>query len=229
MTGVRRVPYVTIAICVGTMAAIAAVLGYFSPTLLVLLDPARIGHQYYIPSESMLPTLEIGEHIDPLRVVPGALNRGSIIVFQTPKSTRIDRIAAIGGDMVALKDGVVFIDGKAAPQRLAGAGPTLPHGSSTRLLIERFPGEGHSHRLLDAGESDGDNYGPIRVPADTFFVLGDNRDRAADSRFPPTMAGVGMVRAGQVLGVADTISWSGQRQRIGRPIDGLAETQVARK
>lgn len=223
----RQLPYLTMVICLGTMAAIAGGLAYFWPALLVLFDPARIGHQYYIPSESMLPTFEVNDRVDPLQVTPGALHRGAIVLFQAPGSARIDRIAAIGGDMVALKNGFVIVNGKPVAQRAMSTGPTLAEGTPTRLLLERFPGEDHWHRILDAKNTDQDDWAPVRVPTDALFVLGDNRDNAADSRFPPDAGGVSMVSLQQVIGVVDTVVWSAHRWRVGRPVDDLAPDRKA--
>jgi signal peptidase I len=51
------------------------------------------------------------------------------------------------------------------------------------IVRERLP-SGVSYDTIDAGRSLGDDYGPVTVPADHLFLMGDNRDRSADSRFP---------------------------------------------
>src|SRR3546814_6417136 len=63
---------------------------------------------------------------------------------------------------------------------------------SSDLRFETLPG-GRSYDTIDleAGYSPGDNYGPITIPADDVFLMGDNRDRSADSRFPLSELGLG--------------------------------------
>jgi signal peptidase I len=166
----------------------------------------------------MRPTLDVNDRIVPHVVTPGSLRPGVVVVFKTPTEVRVDRIAAVGGDTIALQSGVVVLNGKPVPEQASGDGPTID-GTPTQIMRERFPGEPRWHRMLDAGRSGQDDMLPLRLAPNTLFLLGDDRDFAADSRFPPDEDGAGLVPVSDVIGIVDTVMWSKHRSRIGRPLD----------
>ncbi len=113
------------------------------------------------------------------------------------------RIAGLPGDTVQLVAGHVVINGKLIELVNTGEAPVRRHGRRTRTYYEQFPGEQTPHRILDSGRTAGDRTPPVKVPANRFFVLGDNRDVARDSRFPATgrkPRGVGLVAVADVAG-----------------------------
>ena len=122
---------------------------------------------FWIPSESMAPTLEEND-----RVVVSKLgdvanpSRGDIIVFSRPpglvsgEEHLIKRVIGLPGDRVAFADGGVFINDQPLPE------PYLPPGTETLQLTD--PG-----CLLDD---------PCVVGPDQYWMMGDNRDESADSR-----------------------------------------------
>lgn len=224
----RRLPWITVSICTAAMLAVAGVGYFFSPSLFVLFQAGRVLKPYYIPSESMRPTLNVDDTVMPLTLPPQKIRRGMILVFNAPSGVRVGRAVGLSGDTIELRGGVPFINGHAVSQRSIRPGPTLSDGTETRLIAERLPGEDHDHLVLDAGDSDGDNRPLVRVPAGSLFLLGDNRDFAADSRFPISQLGVEMVPATTVIGIVDTLYWSKDRARIGVPIDRSIPRQVAR-
>jgi signal peptidase I len=176
---------------------------------------------FYAPSESMAPTIGKGDKFIADMRWRGPFQRGDLVIFNGPDNARVSRIAAIEGDKIAMRGGVPIVNGVAAVQ--------YPHGQTTfvgsdglqtaTLLIERLPGETSIHRVLDTGVSEFDNTQEVTVPANHFFVLGDNRDNSADSRVPPEIGGAGMVPFAAVIGRPLYIHWSSDRSKIGTRLD----------
>ena len=169
--------------------------------LLALAIRTVVVQAFKIPSGSMLPTLQIGDHILVNKFLYGprleipltqiSLGRlpglrkprpGDVIVFIWPKDRSKDfikRVIAVEGQTVEVRNRQVFIDGKPWDD---------PHAT---WVMQR-----------GLGGAAGDNYGPYTVPRDYVFVMGDNRDQSYDSRF------WGPVPIADIKGQALVIYWS---------------------
>jgi len=121
---------------------------------------------YKVPAASMEPTLLIGDHILVDRSMSGRNpKRGDIIVFEFPEDKRkafVKRVVAVGGDVVAGKDKELYVNNKLVKDSYA---------------VHNEP------YVIPASMNSRDNFGPVTVPAGSYFVMGDNRDRSYDSRF----------------------------------------------
>jgi signal peptidase I len=135
---------------------------------------------YRIPSESMAPTLQVGDQVivnrfsHHLGAQPG---RGDIVVFHPPTATDetfIKRVVGVAGDRIAVRDGRVVRDGE--PQREPYARPC---GDAAACNTPR----------------------PVSVPDGHVYVLGDNRGASQDSRV------WGSVPVADVIGEAVAIYW----------------------
>ena len=134
---------------------LAVALGIVLPVRAWIVEPI------FIPTASMEPTLPVGRHLflDKLTLHRRKIERGDIVVFKPPTGEdeeMVKRVIGLPGESVELKDKAVFIDGKAL---------------SEDYIQHKRAGE----RL------EGDNLGPVVVPEDSYFVLGDNRDESNDS------------------------------------------------
>ena len=130
--------------------------------LISLIVRVFIAEPRYIPSESMFPTLEIGDRlvVEKVSYRLGEIHRGDIVVFQPPPQLQqqgyhanqafIKRAIALAGDTVAVKEGVVLVNGQA--------------------LQEDYIAQPPNYELI-----------PITVPEGTIFVMGDNRNNSNDS------------------------------------------------
>jgi len=152
---------------------------------------------FRIISGSMEPTLLVGDFLLVSRAAYGAAipgtglrvpgyerpSRGEIVVFRgphEPETELVKRLVGLPGDTLAMRDGVLYINGE--PQRESYA-------------VHRFPGdlahpwmEWQRAYLLPGTDADSyqptlENWGPIVIPPDHFFMLGDNRDDSLDSRY----------------------------------------------
>lgn len=131
-------------------------------TIAVMLAVRRwVAAPIYIASDSMAPTLTKGHHLvlDRVTYLFREPRRGEIISFESPVGEEhgsVKRVIAVAGDSVELREKRVYINGEPQYERYA---------------YYARPGE-----LLQ-----GDNLGPLTVPAGHLFVLGDNRDNSNDS------------------------------------------------
>ena len=183
--------------------------------VLALLIRTFVVQAFKIPSGSMEPTLEIGDHILVNKFIYGIKipfthlsfgawtqpKRGEVIVFiypLEPEKDFIKRVIGVPGDTVRIVNKKLYINGVEAQD---------PHAVYKEDTV--LPGDAQKR----------DNFGPITVPSGKIFVLGDNRDRSLDSRF------WGFVPLEEVKGKAFIIYWSWDRQetnvrwkRLGRLI-----------
>lgn len=153
----------------------------------IIVNFARIFvvQAFKIPSGSMVDNLLIGDHIVvnkfiyspstsalfrglfPFRYV----SRGDVVVFRYPENLNQDfvkRVVALPGETILIRDKQVIIDGRPLEE------PWKLHLDSNLYKRQRDLAEPFRSR---------DQFGPYRVPADSFFVLGDNRDASHDSRY----------------------------------------------
>jgi signal peptidase I len=191
-----------------------------------------------IPSESMHPTLLDGDVVLVNRVaydlkVPltdiamvrlGEPRRGDVVTFSSPTDgTRlIKRLVGVPGDVVALRDDRLYINGVAA--RYADVTPyrePRDYAGST-LAVRSAETIGGSRREIQflPEVAARRSFGPVVVPADSYFFLGDNRDDSGDSRyigFVPRRLLIG--RAHHVLVSADFKgNWMPRFARFGERI-----------
>ena len=181
----------------GEAILIAVILALFIRTFVV--------QAFKIPSGSMKPTLLVGDHILVNKFIYGVkvpfLNitlipvkdpkRGDIVVFkfpEDPKKDFIKRVIAVAGDKVQIRNKKVYINDK-----------PMEDSYGTHL---------DPHSIL-GGARPRDNFGPVAVPPDSFFVMGDNRDHSYDSRF------WGFVNQSAVKGKAFIIYWSWDKENSG--------------
>ena len=177
---------------------------------------------FYVASVSMEPTLIRNEKLvaDMRWRTPQI---GNIVLVRAPDGPpRIYRVAALGGQTFAMRQGVPIIDGHPAIQKQVGlaaiSDPTL-NGDTGRVMLEHLPGETGSHRILQLPGYSLDEVASVRVPVGALYLLGDDRALAADSRVPLEETGIGMPPASAIIGRPLFITWSKDRSRIGQRAD----------
>lgn len=197
--------------------------------LLAMIIRTVLFQPFTIPSGSMMPTLLVGDYIfvnkfaygysryslpfSPNlfsgRILGSSPKRGDIVVFRFPPNPDIDyikRVVGLPGDRVQMKDGILYINGTAVPRVPDGSFTSdykLDPGEDVPVYRERFD-NGRTFDTLDQSpNSKGDNTREFLVPEGNYFMMGDNRDNSADSRFD-----VGFVPAENLVGRASMIFFS---------------------
>ena len=192
---------------------------------------------FHIPSGSMLSTLYEGDYLFvskysygysrfsfPLslpifkgRILNSAPQRGDVVVFRLPTNTQIDfikRVIGLPGDRVQMKHDRLYINGELVEQTRRGEAtvPSMGGGpiKPVPLFEEVLPGGKH-HIVLDQDPNGSlDNTPEFTVPAGHYFMMGDNRDDSADSRYrgPDGKFLVGFVPLENIIGRAELILFS---------------------
>ncbi|MEA1964277.1 MAG: signal peptidase I [Candidatus Aerophobetes bacterium] len=132
--------------------------------VLAFLIRTFVVEAFYIPSGSMRPTFQIGDRIMAYKVLYKLedVERGDIIIFKYPlneKKNFVKRVIGLPGDEVLIRDKKVYVNGKLLDESYA------VHSDSWNSGFPR------------------DEYGPVEVPLNSLFVMGDNRDSSEDSRY----------------------------------------------
>ena len=169
---------------------LAIVIAFFVRTFVI--------QAYKIPSGSMKPTLQIGDHILVSKfnygvrlpwirstLIPvGTPKRGDIVVFIYPEDQSKDfikRLIGLPGDVIEVRNKKILVNG-------------LPWNDTHGVNVDSM--------IIPGSVQPRDNFGPVTVPEDSLFVMGDNHDESYDSRF------WGFVPMKDVLGKALIIYWS---------------------
>lgn len=173
---------------------------------------------FKIPSESMQPTLRPGDRLVAKMGIPDPLRRGTLLIVKKDEHDYVERVIGLPGEKLSLIDGVVHIDGKPIPTRIEASPPSTPGcerwQQATR--VREIPADAPSGYLtLDCDVTASDYHPAIRIPAGHYFMMGDNRDRSADSRHRKVEGGLEMVPRDDIVGRPLFLFWSADRERIG--------------
>jgi len=196
---------------------------------------SAVAKPFYIPSESMMPGLLVGDRLvvakypygwswasDSLHLLPqtagriwGAMpERGDVVIVVQPTTGEdlIKRVIGLPGDTIEVARGIVYLNGRPIPRHPRPAA-MIPIDANTRCGFDAFGDfratgadgraycrlpifretlpNGRSYDTIDLGNSAGDFYPRVTVPEGHVFLMGDNRDNSADSRFPVSERGLG--------------------------------------
>ena len=253
---------------------VAEIRSWAALLLLVVAFHSLIARPFYIPSESMMPGLRVGDRLlvskypygwsyaSPsfhlLPFIEGRLfgrmpERGDIVVVAPPESEKgddlIKRVVGLPGDTVRMVGGRLWLNEKPVPTvdlgyRSLRADANLPcsaYGPEARpesgrsepycrlhVLKETLPG-GRSYDVLDLYPSRQDDTAPYRVPAGHVFLMGDNRDNSADSRFPLTSGGLGgAVPVEAIVGRAEFVTFSLKGEATWNPMTWFSDFRTGR-
>jgi signal peptidase I len=201
---------------------------------LVLAAETALAQPFIVPSGSMEPTLLVGDEIaankfaygyskfsSPVGLMPDftgrvlghAPERGDIAVFRLPRDpsqTYVKRVIGLPGDRIQMIQGQLYINGTVVPRRAIGRAKGEAEGRpwAATKYVETLP-NGRTHEILKVSDQ-----APLNstrefvVPADHYFMMGDNRDNSLDSRVSASEGGVGFVPAENLVGRAQLVLFS---------------------
>ena len=191
--------------------------------ILALFVRTFVVQAFKIPTGSMENNLLIGDHLLVNKFVFGptrdarssarccrsaTIQRGDVIVFKYPEEPERDfikRVIGLPGETVELREKKVYINGTAARRAVRA----LPDAA-----VERRTRRSTSFDVRE-------RYGPVTVPPDQYFVMGDNRDNSQDSRY------WGFLPRDYIKGKALMIYWSYESGREDYEDEGLGATRQA--
>jgi signal peptidase I len=204
--------------------------------ILALFGTSFVVQAFKIPSQSMEPTLLIGDHLLVNKFIFGgngawyekilpyrAIRRGDVIVFKFPFDDHphyVKRVIGLPGDRVKISDQQVFVNGQELKEPYVVHDPAAPYdpfGDSfpptSEHFLRRLVRPEWADQILNYVQGD-----DIVVPPNKYFVMGDNRDRSWDSRY------WGFVDRNAVMGAPMIIYWS-----IDSPDDAVDEETIGQR
>jgi len=184
----------------------------------ILTGRSVLADWYVVPTGSMKPTILEGDRVfvwksayqfrvpfSSIRLFrTGVPKRGDVVVVRNPDGGSVPfvkRLIGLPGDILELKNETLFVNGVAQALELRAA-EKLVDGRPVILGTELLSDRTHPIRILPEQASPVRTFGPITVPDDEVFLMGDNRDESRDSRFFGTRPTV------DLLGRAVGVMWS---------------------
>ncbi|UQA97746.1 signal peptidase I [Streptomyces halobius] len=182
--------------------------------LLALLIKTFLVQAFSIPSDSMQDTLQRGDRVLVDKLTPwfgSQPQRGEVVVFHdpggwlneapTPEPNPVQKVLSFIGLMPSAEEKdlikrVIAVGGDTVECK--GTGPVKVNGKALKEDSYVYPG------ATPCGDRP---FGPIHVPKDRIWVMGDHRDDSLDSRYHQNLEGGGTVSANEVVGRAFTIAW----------------------
>lgn len=173
-------------------------------TIVALFVTTFVVHPMTVPTPSMVPTIQVGDRLlidkftyrnfltsPPAGTASRKVERGDVVVFKFPENPEVlyvKRAIGLPGETLEIRDKTVYINGNPLEE-------PYKHHQDNRIFRPRG-----GNRF--SFESRRDNFGPVVIPDDSYFMMGDNRDDSADSRY------FGFLPENLIVGRPLVIFWS---------------------
>ena len=185
--------------------------------LLLFTGRSVLADWYQVPTGSMIPTILEGDRVFVLKCAyqirfpftsvrlfrTGLPKRGDVVVIRNPDGGRVPlvkRVIGLPGDAIELRNERLFVNGRVQKLRMRPA-PPADDEPARWVGTEELGGRRHPVQVLPERPAMR-SFGPVRVPDDQVFLMGDNRDDSRDGRY------FGPRPIADLLGRAEGIFWS---------------------
>lgn len=211
---------------------------FFPILLVVFLLRSFLYEPFRIPSGSLKPTLDVGDFILVNKYAYGVRlpvlhtkimnneepKRGDIMVFRWPPNPAYDfikRVIGLPGDRVSYIDKVLYVNGEKISQEFINNGTDIDErGMQWNVMRKNEDFFGVKHDIYQIPERLNEDFHDVVVPKGMYFVLGDNRDSSADSRY------WGFVPEENIVGKAVRVWMSWDSEKYGIRWDRLGKKIV---
>lgn len=174
---------------------------FFPVLLIVFLLRSFLYEPFRIPSGSLKPTLLVGDFILVNKFDYGIrlpvihakiypikdIQRGDIVIFRYPVDPSVDfikRVIGLPGDKISYRDKVLYVNGKKIPQEFEKYTTDQDSPDSSWNVVEKQEDFfGIKHAIFQIPDRPSEDIKEIVVPPGMYFMMGDNRDDSADSRY----------------------------------------------
>ncbi|SIO14804.1 signal peptidase I [Parasphingorhabdus marina DSM 22363] len=182
----------------------------------------------YTAGISMSPTLQMNDRFFVKMSDYQPVERGDVVVLRANGVEYVKRIVGLPGDTVGMANGKLILNGETVSTvTVKDAGSAeycdypvgAPRSGQAVIYSESLPDNGPSYPVVNCDHSVGDEFAEVQVPNGHYFMMGDNRDRSADSRMAPPL-GLGMVRRTDIVGKPLFIHWSDNGEKRGKKLNG---------
>jgi signal peptidase I len=173
-----------------------------------------------VPGGAMANTIVSGDHVLMVKSF-GEIKRGQVVVFQFPQdpNTYIKRVVGLPGEKVQFRSRTVYINGRALREQKVTVAPEDFRGDPLKVVSKEGTGPYQVFYSMPVEQEDDNAYDTIfgtheayQLPADNYFLMGDNRDNSEDSRYR------GPVPRNLIWGTAVLIYYSRHNDRIFKSI-----------
>jgi signal peptidase I len=173
-----------------------------------------------VPGGAMANTIVSGDHVLMVKSF-GDIKRGQVVVFQFPQdpNTYIKRVVGLPGEKVQFRSRTVYINGRALREQKVTVAPEDFRGDPLKVVSKEGTGPYQVFYSMPVEQEDDNAYDTIfgtheayQLPADNYFLMGDNRDNSEDSRYR------GPVPRNLIWGTAVLIYYSRHNDRIFKSI-----------
>ena len=169
-----------------------------------------------VPGGAMANTIVAGDHVLMVKAF-GDIERGQVVVFKFPgdSNSYIKRVVGLPGETIQFRSRTIYINGRPLNEQKVTVAPEDLSGDPLKVISKEGSGAYPAFYSMPVEqEDDSESYTkfgthePFRLPADNYFLMGDNRDNSEDSRYR------GPVPRNLIWGTAVLIYYSQHSDRI---------------